>query len=57
LFHEADGFYIFRQQVLRIWKDKMLLGATYRNLLRLFIKAGHADGANAVIQVLNKRAP
>jgi hypothetical protein len=47
LFQEADGFYIFRQQVLRIWKDKMLLGATYRNLLRLFIK-------QMVIQVLNK---
>ena len=32
-----------------------MLNATYRNLLKLFVDAGHLDCANAVCDVLNKR--
>ena len=41
--------------MLRLWKDKMLLRATYRNLLKLFCEAGHATCAEAVVEVLRRK--
>jgi hypothetical protein len=42
-------------EALRRWKNKEGLGATYANLLDLFMKARHQKGVEALMTVLNKK--
>ena len=45
---------LYRREVLRVWKSKNGLRATYKNLLGKFITAEH-EGAKAVCEVLQKK--
>jgi hypothetical protein len=40
---------------LRRWRNDRGPAATYRNLLELFVKAGHAECAEAVCEVLKEK--
>ena len=42
-----------RIKVLQYWKNKEAFAATYENLLKLFVAAGHDAGALAVCAALN----
>ena len=44
-----------RREILRRWKSKQGLGATYRNLMEIFEKAGHEQCAKALCDALKKR--
>ena len=53
---ECNCYFLpYRKAALQKWKQKQTLDATYRNLLKLFVAAGHNDGAQAVCGVLNAR--
>lgn len=47
-------FLVRRREALKIWKKKLGLRATYKNLLELFVKACHDKCANALCDVLKK---
>ena len=42
-------------QALRRWQSKQGFRATYRNLLELFVQAGHTQSAEVVCEVLRKK--
>lgn len=42
--------------MLRKWKEKQGLHATYDNLLMVCCEAGHTTAVQAICDVLNKRA-
>ena len=44
-----------RQEALRRWKNKYGFNATYKNLLKVCVEAGHTEGAEAVCEVLKKK--
>ena len=44
-----------RQEALRRWQKKLGLGATYGNLLEVFVEAGHTECAEALCQVLKMK--
>ena len=44
-----------RQEALRRWQKKLGLGATYGNLLEVFVQAGHTECAEALCQVLKMK--
>ena len=46
---------IIRQHVLIVWKNRKGLDATYKNLLELFLKAGHTECADTICTVLKRR--
>ena len=46
---------LYRQEVLRVWKSKNGLRATYKNLLGKFLTARHEAGVKAVCEVLQKK--
>ena len=61
LLRQLDGrdviiVFTCRRQVLKTWKSKSMLEATYRNLLQLFCEANHCDCTEAVCKVLIKRS-
>ena len=46
----------YRREALRRWKNRATFKPTYGNLLGLFVKAGHAMGAEVVCDVLRKKS-
>ena len=44
-----------RRAALRRWKNSQMLCATYGSLLRLFVDAAHAQCAEALCAVLEKK--
>ena len=44
-----------RKEALRKWKEESGPGATYGNLLRIFVKARHLDCADALCDMLRKK--
>ena len=48
-------FLIIRRKILSTWKEKKGFDATYKNLLELFLKAGHTECAGTICTVLERR--
>ena len=46
---------ISRREALRKWKDKRGLVATYGNLMKVCIEAGHSQCAEAMCEILKKK--
>ena len=44
-----------RREALRKWQSKQGIGATYGNLLELFVQAGHTQCAEVLCEVLRKK--
>ena len=44
-----------RREALKRWWNRQRLQATYRNLLQLFVQAGHSPCAKALCEVLRKK--
>ncbi len=56
----VDGFTrmhdtLCRREVLKTWMDNMMLRATYGNLLKVFVEAGHLDCVNMLFDVLEEK--
>ena len=51
----ARIIFFFRREALRKWKDKCGLAATYWNLMKVCIEAGHTQCAEAVCEILKKK--
>ncbi len=44
-----------RREVLKTWMNKMMLDATYGNLLKVFVEAGHSDCAKKLFDLLEEK--
>ena len=44
-----------RREALRKWQSKQGIGATYGNLLELFVQSGHTQCAEVLCEVLRKK--
>ena len=59
---EWPGFIVLclhvrRREALRTWQSKQGIGATYGNLLELFVQAGHTQCAEVLCEVLRRKYP